>query len=65
MSKVKFDMWYGDKVTDANKIDCFFNDLDGRYSGNLYKNGKAIGDYTAESVQAVEEAIIRLKKRTA
>ena len=65
MSKVKFDMWYGDKVTDANKIDCDFNDLDCQYIGNLYKDGKAIGDYTAESVQAVEEAIIRLKKRTA
>ena len=61
MSKVHFDMWYGDKVTDASSIDCCFNDLDYKYRGNLYKNGRAIGDYVAESVQAVERELIRLK----
>lgn len=43
---IKIDMWYGDKPTEADKIDITFNDLDARYRGNIYKQGRIIGDYT-------------------
>ena len=42
---IKIDMWYKDNYIEADKIDVFFYDSDGEYRGNIYKNGKIIGDY--------------------
>ena len=53
---MKIDMWYGDKLADADSLSCFFYDCDCEYRGNLYKNGKTIGDYTAKDTQSIEKA---------
>ncbi|MCD7862847.1 MAG: hypothetical protein LUG61_04900 [Lachnospiraceae bacterium] len=46
------DMWYGDKVENATKIDICFSDCDAQYRGNIYINDKAVGDYqTADSLK--------------
>ena len=37
-------MWYNDNATDADKIDITFYPNAGQYRGNIYKNGKMIGD---------------------
>lgn len=46
------DMRYGDRPRDADKIDIFFSDLDCIYHGNIYQNGRIIGDYSAENARA-------------
>ena len=48
------DMWYGDSPRDADKIDIFFSDLDCIYRGNIYKNGRIIGDYFAKEAAQIE-----------
>lgn len=43
------DFWYGNKLRDVARIDCFFSDIDCVYRGNLYDaSGKIIGDYSAK-----------------
>lgn len=44
---IKFDMWYSDNPADADRVSCFFYDSDCTYRGNLYKEGRCIGDFTA------------------
>lgn len=44
---MNIDMWYNNPITDADRVDCFFYDSDCTYRGNLYKDGKCIGDYVA------------------
>lgn len=44
------DFWYCDG------IDCFFSDCDCVYRGNLYKNGRAVGAFTARTLQAIQTA---------
>lgn len=54
------DMWYGDRPRDADKIDVFFSDLDFIYRGNIYKNGRIIGDYAAEDSAQIERMFPQL-----
>lgn len=42
MEDIHIDMWYGDDVNVADGIDVYFNDLNCKYRGNIYKNGKMI-----------------------
>ena len=58
---VKIDMWYGDSPTEADKIDIEFYDLDAEYRGNIYKNGKIIGDYSCKSSIELEKAFPQLQ----
>lgn len=58
---LKVDMWYGDKTEDAEKIDIFFSDCDCVYRGNIYKNGKMIGDYTCSDCSVLERIFPQLK----
>lgn len=53
---MKIDMWYGEKLEDCSRFDCFFNDLNCRYTGNFYKGDRAVGDFSAVSLQEVEAA---------
>lgn len=48
--------WYGDTMSDCDGIDCFFSDCDCVYRGNFYKNGRAVGDFTARTLQAIHVA---------
>lgn len=57
----KVDMWYGDRITDADKIDVFFSDADCLYRGDIYKNGKRIGDYVCDDSVQIEREFPNLK----
>lgn len=59
---INIDMWYGDKPEEVTGIDWCFNDLDYVYRGNLYKNGKTIGDFTADTMQEVQEVFPHLSE---
>ena len=43
-------MWYGDELSDVDKVDSFWSDLDLIYRGNLYKNNRIIGDYSCKNI---------------
>ena len=42
---INIDMWYGDNHKQADKIYITFYPNEGKYRGNIYKDGKCIGDY--------------------
>ena len=52
---INVDMWYGDNHKEADKIDITFYPNDGEYRGNIYKNGKIVGDYTCNVSQELEK----------
>ncbi len=54
------DMWYGDKPQDADKIDIHFYPNDSEYRGNIWKNGKAIGDYVCTDSLKLERLFPQL-----
>lgn len=56
MKKLITDFWYGDQMSKCDKMDCFFSDCDCVYRGNFYKNGRAVGDFTAFTLQVIEKA---------
>lgn len=49
------DMWYGNKISEIDKIDIFFSDLDCVYRGNCYIKGKAVGDYKVRNSTEIEK----------
>lgn len=53
---INIDMWYGDDHKKADKIDISFYLNDGEYRGNIYKNGKTIGDYTSNNSVELEKS---------
>ncbi len=57
---IKIDMWYGNDHTEADKIDITFYPNDGQYRGNIYKDGKVIGDYTCNNSVELEKAFTQL-----
>lgn len=54
--RLTVDFWYSDKMADCDNIDCYFSDTDCIYRGNFYRNNKAVGDYTATTLQAISTA---------
>lgn len=60
MEKYNVDMWYGDKKGDADRISISFNDLNCTYSGNIYKNGRIIGDYSCSDSMQLEKLFPQL-----
>lgn len=57
---VNIDMWYGDKHTEADRISISFSDIDCVYRGNIYKEGKCIGDYEANDSVELEKTFSQL-----
>ena len=57
---INIDMWYGDDHNKADKIDISFYPNEGEYRGNIYKNGKIIGDYTCNDSVELEKAFLQL-----
>lgn len=55
------DMWYGDDVKSVDKVTYTFYDGDCEYRGNLYKNGKPIGDYRTQDSTEIEKTFSWLK----
>ena len=60
-SKIKIDMWYKDKPKEADKIDISFYPNDGEYRGNIYKDGKIVGDYSCNDSVLLERVFSQLK----
>ena len=58
---LKIDMWYGNKPSDADKIDITFYPNEGKYRGNIYKDGKAIGDYVCNDSVELEKKFSQLQ----
>lgn len=57
---IKIDMWYEYKPEEVTGINWSFYGYDVVYRGNLYKNGKTIRDFTADTMQEVQEAFPHL-----
>ena len=57
---IVIDMWYGDSYTEADKIDICFYGNEGRYRGNIYKDGKIIGDYSCTNSVELEKKFKQL-----
>ena len=57
---LKVDMWYGNKLEEADKIDVCFYPNDGEYRGNIYKEGKMIGDYVCTDSVRLEHTFSQL-----
>lgn len=57
---VVIDMWYDDTPGEADKIDIQFYPNEARYRGNIYKNGKMVGDYWATNSTAIEKRFPQL-----
>ena len=57
---IKIDMWYEYKPEEVTGINWSFYGYDVVYRGNLYKYGKTIGDFTADTMQEVQEAFPHL-----
>ena len=49
------DLWYGADSAGWDTLDCSWSDCDCIYRGNLYKGGKAIGDYSTGDYQEIEK----------
>lgn len=59
---IKIDMWYEYKPEEVTGINWSFYGYDVVYRGNLHKNGKTIGDFTADTMQEVQEAFPQLSE---
>ena len=57
---IKIDMWYGNKHTEADNIDICFYDNECKYRGNIYKDGKIIGDYVCTDSVELEKKFTQL-----
>ena len=59
---INIDMWYEYKMEEVTGINWSFYGYDVVYRGNLYKNGKTIGDFTADTMQEVQEEFPQLSE---
>lgn len=57
---LKIDMWYGNLVAEADKIDVSYHPNEGIYRGNIYKDRKIIGDYACSDSIMLEKAFPHL-----
>lgn len=57
---VVVDMWYGDLASDAEKINIIFYPNECIYRGNIWVNGRIVGDYWATSSTALEKRFPQL-----
>lgn len=58
---INVDMWYSDKPEEVDRLDVTFYPNDGEYRGNLYKNGKCIGDYTCIDSVVLEHTFPQIR----
>ena len=61
MRKLNIDMWYRDSPEDADRISITFYPNDGEYRGNIYKEGKCIGDYWCKDSLLLERVFPKLE----
>lgn len=60
--KIDIDMW-DDKYTisEITGVSMYFNDIDAYYWGNLYVDGKCVGDYRTPDSLEIEKTFSHLK----
>ena len=58
---IKIDMWYGNNLKEADKLDITFYPNSGSYRGNIYKNGKIIGDFVCDNSIELENTFNQLQ----
>lgn len=59
---IKINMWYEYKPEEVTGINWSFYGYDVVYRGNLYRDGKTIGDFTADTMQEVCRAFPHLSE---
>lgn len=59
-TKRYIDMWYGDDLSEVDKVDVTFYPNEGVYRGNIYKGGKMVGDYSTSSSLDIERMFPQL-----
>ena len=59
-SKFDVDMWYRDSRLDADEVTWSWSDFNLRYQGNIWKSGKAIGDFWAKEFSVMEKLFPQL-----
>lgn len=57
---INIDMLYGNSHKEADKIDISFYSNDGKYRGNIYINGKIVGDYVCDDSLELEKSFPQL-----
>ena len=57
---IKIDMWYENNPEEVTGINWSFYCYDTIYRGNVYKGKNIIGDFTADTMQEVQEAFPQL-----
>lgn len=57
---INIDMWYGDDYKEVDKIDFSFYPNNAEYRGNIYINGKIVGDYTCNYSVELEKSFPQL-----
>lgn len=55
------DMWFGNTPEEADKITISFYPNDCEYRGNIYKDGKIIGDYVCSDSLLLEKIFPQLQ----
>ena len=60
LKMINIDMWYGDKINEATKIDISFYSESGEYRGNIYIDNKIVGDYSTKEYKALENTFKQL-----
>lgn len=58
---IHIDMWFGNTPEEADKITISFYPIDAKYHGNIYKNGKIIGDYVCNDSLLLEKVFPQLQ----
>ena len=59
--RIQIDMWYGNTKEEVDGISITFYPNSGEYRGNIYKDGKIVGDYTCEDSVELEKAFPHLE----
>ena len=57
---INIDMWYGNQIEEATKIDISFYSESGEYRGNIYIDDKIVGDYSTKEYKALENTFKQL-----
>lgn len=57
---IKIHMWYGGNRRKVDKIDINFYDFDCTYRGNIYMDGKIVGDYVCDYSVELEKTFPQL-----
>lgn len=52
---MNLDFWYGNKIEEITQATVSFSDLDCEYRGNMYINGKCVGDFSSSNSVEVEK----------